>query len=82
MLRIPVPTRGAGYIYDIATLTLQPEQGEALTVSARILRIEADPEERDAERKVLMALEYSVMDSGARKSLRQYLQMYDPGPGD
>ncbi len=80
LLRTPIPTRGSGYIYDIATLTLQPERGEAITVSARILRIEADSEDRKSEQSVLMAMEYITMDSRARKSLRQYLRMYDPDP--
>jgi two-component system chemotaxis response regulator CheY len=81
LLRTPVPIRGAGYIYDIASLTLQPDQGEPLNVSARILRIEADSEDRDSEKQIFMALQYSAMDSGAQKSLRQYLQMYDTEPG-
>jgi two-component system chemotaxis response regulator CheY len=77
LLRTPVPTRGAGYVYDIATLALQPAQGEPIKVTARILRIEADAEHRDAEDRVLIALEYKSMDDGAQRALRQYLQMYD-----
>ena len=81
LLRCPVPLRGVGYIYDTAGLVLQPTRGEAIKVSARIVRIEADSEDRAAETNILMALEYGVMDTGARKALRRYLQMYDPDPG-
>lgn len=81
LLRSPVPSRGTGYIYDVAALTLLPERGgDLIKVSARILRIEADSEDRDSEQNVLMALEYSDMDGRARNSLRHYLQMYDPDP--
>ena len=80
LVRTPVPTRGAGYVYDIATLTLQPVQGDPIKVSARILRIEADTEYRDLEDQVLMAFEFKNMDVGAQRSLRQYLQLYDPDP--
>jgi len=80
LLRTPVPGRGAGYVYDLATLTLQPTQGDPIKVSARILRIEADNEHRDLEDQVLMAFEYKNMDAGDLRALRQYLKMYDPDP--
>jgi two-component system chemotaxis response regulator CheY len=82
LLRAPIPLRGAGYIYDTASLALQPARGEPIKVPARILRIEADGEDRAAESNILMALEYGMMDTGARKALRRYLQMYDPDPDD
>jgi len=80
LLRCPVPSRGAGYVYDLATLTLKPAQGEPIQMSARILRIEADNEHRDLEDQVLLALEYKNMDADAQRALRQYLKMYDPDP--
>jgi len=82
LLSAPVPGRGAGYVYDIATLSLQPAQGEPIKVTARILRIEADAERRDSEDNVMMAFEYINMGDDSQRSLRQYLHMYDSDPDD
>jgi two-component system chemotaxis response regulator CheY len=81
LLRAPIPGRGAGHVYDLATLTLQPTQGDPIVVSAKILRIEADTEHRDLEDQVLMAFEYKNIDVEAQRALRQYLKMYDLDPG-
>jgi two-component system chemotaxis response regulator CheY len=78
LLRTPVPPRGVGYVYDIATLVLRPAEGEPINVSARILRIEAETKGSDSEKKILMAFEYQQMDVGVRKLLMQYLQINDP----
>ena len=77
LLRTPVPPRGVGYVYDIAALVLRPPAGKPINVSARILRIEADPKDRESEHTVLMAFEYQQMDDNVRKSLRQYLELND-----
>jgi CheY-like chemotaxis protein len=77
LLRTPVPPRGVGYVYDAASLSLRPAEGEPINVSAQILRIEA--EDRQAQKTVLMAFEYQKMDEQARKSLTQYLRMHDSG---
>jgi hypothetical protein len=77
-LRTSVPTSGAGYVYDIATLTLRPAGGEPITISAKILRIEADSKSRGSEKKVFMAFAYERIDDDARKSLSRYLRMNDP----
>ena len=78
LLRTPVPMNGAGYVYDIASVSLRPAEGEPIKVSAKILRIEADAKDRDSGKMVLMAFEYEKTDDDARKSLKQYLQMNDP----
>jgi CheY-like chemotaxis protein len=78
LLRTPLPPRGLGYVYDIATLVLRPAEGEPINVSAQILRVEAETNGPDSEKKILMAFEYQQMDVGVRKSLRQYLQINDP----
>ena len=77
LLRTPVPTRGVGYVYDVATLVLRPVAGEPIKVSAQILRIEALVQDRDAENMVLMAFVFREMEDDARRSLQQYLQMND-----
>ena len=77
LLRTPVPPRGVGYVYDIAALVLRPPAGKPINVSARILRIEADPKDRESEHTVLMAFEYQQMNDNVRKSLRQYLELND-----
>lgn len=77
LLRTPVPLRGVGYVYDIVTLVLRPEVGKPINVTAQILRVEAESNNRDSERMVLMAFVYQDMDDNSRKSLRQYLQIND-----
>ena len=78
LLRTAVPTSGAAYVYDIATLTLRPAEGEPIIISAKILRIEADSKSRASEKMVYMAFAYEKIDDDARKSLIQYLQKNDP----
>ena len=78
LLRTPVPLRGVGYVYDVASLVLRPLAGEPIKVSAQILRVEAESKNRDLEKTVLMAFVYQKMDEDAKKSLRQYLQINDP----
>jgi hypothetical protein len=78
LLRTSVPTSGAGYVYDVATLTLRPAGGEPIMISAKILRVEADSKSRGSEKKVFMAFAYEKIDEDARKLLSQYLQMNDP----
>ena len=78
LLRAPVPPRGVGYVYDVATLVLRPLAGDPIKVSAQILRVEAETKDRDLEKTVLMAFVFQQMDENSKKSLRQYLQMNDP----
>jgi len=80
LLRTPVPARGVGYVYDIATLVIMPPVGDPIQVSAQILRIEALPKETDSEKTVMMAFVYKEMDEVSKKSLQQYLQINDPDP--
>lgn len=79
LLCAPVPLYGPSFVYDVATLVLRSVTGEVINVYAQVMRIEADKEYHDADKRVLMAFEYRNINDDIRKSLRKFQKMNDAG---
>lgn len=80
LLRSPVPSTGAGYIYDFATILLRPVTGEVMKLYGQIIRLEAVKQHRDessTSKHVMIAFDFGRMDSATREQLQHYIMLSD-----
>jgi hypothetical protein len=75
-----VPSTGAGYIYDFATILLRPVTGEVMKLYGQIIRLEAVKQHRDESssgKQVLIAFDFGRIDSATREQLQHYIMLSD-----
>jgi len=78
LLRAPNSIRGAGYVYDFASLVLHLGDGEGIRLYGQIVRLEADKQAVDnGGNTVLLAIEFRNMGEGNRRQLLHYIGLND-----
>lgn len=74
LARMELPPPGALSIYGGATIVLRPELGEAVRLSGRVMRIEADPAD-PGESSIRVALEFGAAGPEQGRSLARYIEL-------
>jgi CheY-like chemotaxis protein len=79
LTRSPIPAPGTGCVYDLSTLTLLPEDDEAMRIHARVVRLEADPEAtNNGGETLLMAFDFAKIEATTKSRLHRYIVLNDP----
>jgi hypothetical protein len=74
-VRLPVSSAPPGRVYDIGTLTLNPNDGDNLKLYGTIVRVEADHSRRDYA-SVLATFNFTALDERCRQILRDFIARY------
>ena len=74
-VRLPVSSAPPGRVYDIGTLTLNPNDGDNLKLYGTIVRVEADHSRRDRA-SVLATFNFTALDERCRQILRDFIARY------
>lgn len=74
LARMELPPPGAVNIYGSSALHVRPELGDEVRLSARVMRLEADPAD-DSESWVRVALEFLPTDPAQHTALARYIEL-------
>ena len=76
LLRSPVPVRGAGYVYDVASLTVFADNCAPIKLHGQVVRIELEPKNRG--QFVRIAFELQHLDQESKVALRNFIMLNNP----
>ena len=76
LLRSPVPVRGVGHVYDVASLTVFADNCAPIKLYGQVVRIEAEP--RDHGQFVRIAFEFQRLDQASRVALHNFILLNNP----
>jgi CheY-like chemotaxis protein len=74
LLRTTQFVQGAGFIYDIGTLTIPLTADVTISVRGRIVRVEQDESRGTLSRNILVAFEFEEMDAATHHVLDDYIE--------
>jgi two-component system chemotaxis response regulator CheY len=76
LLRSPVPVRGVGYVYDVASLTVFADNCAPIKLYGQVVRIEAEP--RDHGQFMRIAFEFQRLDHQNKVALHNFIMLNNP----
>jgi len=74
-VRLPASNAPQGQVYDIGTLTLNPDHGDSLKLYGTIVRVQADHAWQDYA-SVLATFNFTALDERCRQILRDFIERY------
>jgi hypothetical protein len=65
---------GAGHVYDVGSVIINPDTQNAVKLSGQIVRIQADKALDRTDKSVLIAFQFTTLGEDKRQWLKQYIR--------
>jgi CheY-like chemotaxis protein len=65
---------GAGHVYDVGSVIINPDTQDAVKLSGQIVRIQADKALNHTDKSVLIAFQFTTLDEDIQHWLKQYVR--------